>query len=159
MKMALNATPLIYLAKSGLFKILDDSDNYYSTQQVAEEVLLPDFSEYLELKNFMDQHVGIIKTKIAKEFTIDGLGAGEASVLSLAKDRCMAAIIDDKLGRACAAANNIRVYHTTFFIFRSLEKNTLQKKDALSYLDKLVLAGWRCDIETYIRIRNKIEAF
>jgi predicted nucleic acid-binding protein len=98
-----------------------------------------------------------VNVKIAKEFVADELGKGEASALSLAKTSSLPIITDDKVARAYAIANGIEAYHTTFLLFRAVEKGALTKKDAIVHLDRLVLAGWRCDIETYVRIKSKIE--
>src|SRR3989339_690459 len=154
MKVVLNATPLIYLVKSGLYHVAKDLDlDYISTKQVVKEVLIPTFPEYSELKDFLEKYVKISEVKITKEFAIESLGEGEASVLSLAKANGFDVILDDKLARACAVANGVQTYHTTFLIFRALQKNKISKTAAVGYLDKLVLSGWRCDIETYVRIK------
>ena len=158
MKVALNATPLIYLVKSDIHKIIGSLNlELITTAQVAQEVLKPEFPEYSSLKDFFSG-IRVKDIEINNEFSkIKGLDDGEASILSMAKNLKVVAVLDDKVAHLCALADEIECYHTPFFIFRALEIGKISKLEAIEYLDKLIVAGWYCDIGTYVRIRNKIE--
>lgn len=160
MELILNATPIIYLCKTELHSICNKLDiKFITTPEVSKEVLVTNFPEYQTVTEFISKKVDVTGVDISKEFSGSELDLGEASVLSLAKKLKIPVIIDDKVGRAYAIANNIEVFYTTFFIFIALKQNKLTKKEALMHLDKLIFAGWRCDIETYLRIKNRIETF
>lgn len=158
MEVITNATPLIYLTKCNLISLLEKLDvKLITTPEVKNEVLIERFTEYVALKEFIEKNIRTEPIDIEKSFTNSQLGKGEASVLSLATKLKLPVISDDKLAHLYAHSYRIEIHYTTFFLYRAVKKKVVSKREALEYLDRMILNQWRCDIKTYVLIKRKIE--
>jgi len=156
MKLVLDSVPLIYLAKIRFFELTNRLDvQLYTSEEVKAEVLDGKSEETSYLQEQFKTEA--IKTRKGKTLQGKGLHAGEATALGLAKELGATFVSDDRLALAYAKTQEIDAMHTTFLLLRAISKKALSKKDAVAALDKMVFLGWRCDTETYARIRRKIE--
>lgn len=157
LKLVLDATPLIHAAKTRLHTLLKDLDvECFTTPQVAQEVLSDgEFEEKGVLKRLLSDAVEVLDSKepLAK---VRGLHAGEASALALAKTLDAVLVYDDRVARTVAKAQNIPVVHTSFLIFRALEKKAVTPIQAQDLVTELLDSGWWCDAQTLNRIHNAI---
>jgi predicted nucleic acid-binding protein len=110
----INASPLIFLSRSGHLDLLKAfADTVWVPEPVAKEILArgPD-----DISAQAIQQTPWLITKPANTIPISvlewRLGKGESSVLALAIEHGIEAIIDDLHGRKCAASLNISVRGT-----------------------------------------------
>lgn len=85
--------------------------------------------------------------------------AGEAEVISLAKELKGIAIVDDPVARSIADIHGVRKEGSYAVILRMLNDGRIEKDGAKEALRKLIASGWRCEVELYERILNAIEGF
>ena len=158
-ELILNATPLIYLAKIAFFKHLKKLGlKLITTEQVLIEIVTEDFPENNEIRQLLKDRTLIVEVaEIEKLFKLEELDEGEASALSLAKKKKLPLVMDDRAARAVASLNNISIYHSSYLIFLALKKKIISKQQSIDYLQQMIDAGWYCDIQTYMMIRDKIE--
>lgn len=159
MKLVLDATPIIHAAKTRLHALLDGLEvELFTTPSVEREVLAGELAE----------ERGVLELLFKKEIRVEkskgsikarGLHAGEASVLALAKEKKAVLVSDDRVARTVAKAMGITVVHSTFLIFRALEKKVVGRQQAEDLVEELVESGWWCDAETLARVYNAIRKY
>ncbi len=159
MRLILDTTPLIHLVKAGFHIYFDKLDvEIITTSEVLKEIKLEEeFVENATIKSLVESKKIKIENPKSMEKMIGGTRAGEISVISLAKETNSIAVIDDALGRMYAQSLNVEVIYSTFFIFRALKKKLIQKQEAIDLINKMIKNSWRCNVETYTKIINKIE--
>jgi len=155
MRLILDATPLIHLAKAGFpFEKLEAE--LITTSEVLEEVLAEEFPENARIKGMLNsKKLSIENPKSALEET--SIHKGELSVISLAKETNAVCVIDDKTARAYAKDLKVKTIYSASLIVEALGRKLITKQKAVSFIDKMITNGWRCDVETYKEIRSKIE--
>ena len=124
-----NASPLIFLARSGHLQLLKAfADEVWVPEPVAEEILhrgQHDITARAIEKTpwLINKPVGDIPTAI-----LDWrLGAGESAVLALAIEHQLEAIIDDLAGRKCAARLGIPVRGTLGIVLAAKKRGVIQQ--------------------------------
>ena len=85
------------------------------------------------------------------------LHEGEAEVLALAKELGAVAVVDDKVARAVARMQGIRVEGTYGIVFRAAKSGKISPKEAEDGLAKLLSSGWRCDAELYAALLKSLK--
>jgi predicted nucleic acid-binding protein len=152
-----NASPLIFLARSGHLGLLS---KFYSTVLVPSVVMN-------ELLARGEKDPTVIAVKSASWLTIDhtncademvsawGLGVGESGVISLAVQRADAeVIIDDMLGRRCASSMGLFVRGTLGIVL--LAKKSGLISSAKVVLDDLIRVGMYLDQGTLKSALSKV---
>jgi len=161
MWLVLDATPLIYLIRSGFYKHFSDLDvELFTTGEVIEELKLnePGYPENQIITRLIeDKILGISNPKKALK-VIDGTHKGEASVIALAREKAAIAVIDDRIARLYAKAFRVKTVHSTFLVFLALKKGLISKQKAKDIIDSMIDAGWRCDVETYKNVFQIIDS-
>lgn len=152
MQLVLDATPLIYLVRSGFYKHFSDLGiELLTTGKVIGE-LKPNEPGYPENQIIMglieDKTLEISNPKKALK-VVDGTHEGEVSVIALAGEKTAIAVIDDRIARLYAKGLRIKTVHSTFLVFLALKKGLVSKQKARDVIDSMIDAGWRCDVETY----------
>ena len=150
-----NATALICLSKINKLDILK---NVYSAviipPAVKNEVLLEEKEGYSSIKNAIES--GWVKVVEPKKIIALGLGAGENQAISLAKERKDKIILDDALAVKAANAFDIPTVRTTSIIFTALNKKIINKKQALSLLNRLIENGYYISTKDYAALVSKL---
>lgn len=163
----LDATPLIYLTKSGLGRILEElKEEKITSPQVKREVVdegknrgNPD-AIILE-KMFQNR---VISTKEPEDDTLletllktRGLHITDAEVLVIAKELHGTAIVDDAVARKTARIYGIPYAGTPHLLMKAIKQSLITKERAKQAINDMVSEGWRCDIETYTQIMDAID--
>ena len=134
----INASPLIYLSRSGLLDLLQIiSFEIVVPEIVADEILRRGASDITAQAIRQTEWLKIVPAPaIQPEILAWSLGAGESSVLSLVlANKNTEAIVDDLAARRCAAALQIPVRGTLGIILTA--KNRGEISAARPLLEKL----------------------
>lgn len=161
----LNSTSLIYLSKSGKLWILKElRGRKLITPQIQREVVdkgikegYPDAElvQHALEKEILD--VVAPRQDTIQDLKVKGLHKGDVETLALAKEQEGIAIIDDKVERKVASMKNISFQGTGSLLLWAIKDTSLTKKEAKHTLDQMIEMGWRCSIQVYKRLAQKIE--
>jgi predicted nucleic acid-binding protein len=86
-----------------------------------------------------------------------GLHAADAEVLALAKEHAGLAVIDDEVARKTAKVYKISYAGTPYILARAVFEEFLSKKQAKAAVKDMVSAGWRCSLESYVKIMELLD--
>jgi len=170
-QLILNATPLIYLCKSGLARhLIDLSDNFelLTTPEVYLEVYVQGMekkvSEISVLKEIFEGGIVKVLPKRARESATtsslsgSGLHPGELSVIRAALSLGATAIIDDKRARKLGRAVGARIEGTVSLILDLLRLEALDKQKARDAIETMINLGWYCSARDYAQIIKAVES-
>lgn len=162
----LNATPLIYITKIGLSRILENLKiEKLASPEVKKEVVdegkrrgIPDAivlgkmfeNNVLKVVEPEDQELlsRLLKTK--------GLHIADAQTLVIAREQNGIAIIDDAVARNTAKIYGIAYAGTPYILIKAVSQKLITKEEARHAIDEMILAGWRCSIENYTTITKAV---
>jgi predicted nucleic acid-binding protein len=159
LKFVFDASPLIHLAKAGLgLLIIDLKGEKYTVPAVIQEVIKRgkelDRPDVAVTESLLESGVLTVKSpqkgevnKIAKLHR--DIHHGESEVIALAKEISAIALIDDRVARAVARIQGVRVEGSYGIILRAVLKGSISADGAEEALGALVRSGWRCDAELY----------
>ena len=167
-KFVFDATPLIHLAKSGLAPLLTGlRGEKFTVTAVVKEVVgevgnpHPGHPDAAIVASLIEG--GSVVVKSPSPETVDALvrlhrdvHPGEAEALALARELGAVAVVDDRVARAVAKMQGIRVEGTYGVVFRAAKEGTISPKGAEDSLDRLLTSGWRCDAELYAALLKSI---
>ncbi len=155
--MIANSTPLICLAKIGhllLLKMLLGSVTV--TGAVKDEVLVEGKPGYSSINDAISE--GWIRVANPKQMVELGLGKGENSSLSLAKEGNDKLLIDDASAIRAAKAMGIDFLRTTTVLIMAVERKVMTKKRAVTLIGQLVKAGYYISPRYLMEILAKLTA-
>jgi predicted nucleic acid-binding protein len=171
--LVLNATPLIYLSRSGGLQILKSlKTRIYTPKAVYEEVVVEGRRLGKPGADLVDQYVreGVItvrspklKMKLSSKVTRAApesdwpVDEGEAEVLALAQEMNCTAIIDEQVGRNLARLHGIEVHGTVYLLILAHNIGALTKDQTLAMFKRIVAEGWRISVEDYTAIMEELE--
>jgi len=171
--LVLNATPLIYLSRSGGLRFLKALNaTIYAPRAVYDEVVVEGRRLGKPGAELVDRYVeeGVItirgpsdKRKVSslmarsQEVSLRPLSEGEAEVLALALELNCTAIIDEHLGRSVARLYGISVHGTTYLLILAHRAGALTKKEVIALFKRMVGEGWRISVEDYTVIMEELE--
>lgn len=162
-----NSTPLIYMTRVGLGRVLEDlSGEKLTSPQVKKEVVdegknrgMPD-AMVLE-KIFQNNAFKVREPKDQKFITsllrTKGLHLTDAEVLALAKECDGIAVIDDEVARKTAKIYGVPYVGTPHILMRAVVERLITKGRAKQAINEMIFEGWRCSVETYAKITEAIE--
>ena len=162
-----NSTPLIYLAKVGLSKVLEDlKGEKVTSPDVKREVVdegkrkgVPD-AVVLE-KLFSSKVFRVVEPKdkgfLSRLLKTRGLHMTDAEVLALARELDGLAVVDDEVARKTAKVYGIAYVGTPYVLVRAVSEGIITRDRARQAVNDMVSAGWRCSIESYARIMEVLE--
>ncbi len=133
-----DSTTLIILNNLNRLDLLEIFEKIYIPQKVYEEInykndfSLPKFIEILEVKNNELYH-----------YLIKILDAGESEAISLAKEKDLPLIIDEKKGRKIAKNLKVKIIGFLGILYLNYKKDTLSKTEIENILEKSILNGYR----------------
>jgi len=162
-----NATPLIYLTRVGLSKILEElKDEKLTSPSVKREVVDEGKRKGVADAIILDKLFlkGVLKVVEPKDegflenlLQTRGLHVTDAEVLTIAKEQRGTAIIDDEVTRKTAKIYGISYAGTPYILAKAVSEEIVTKEKAKQAINEMVYAGWRCSIETYAKIMETIE--
>lgn len=162
-----NATPLIYLSKTGLSGIVESlPEEKLTSPLVKSEVVdkgkqkgVPDA---IVLEKLFDNGVFKLfsptdKLLLSRLSKTRGLHVADAEVLALAKEHGGLAVIDDEVARKTAKVYKINYVGTPYILARAVSEGELSKEEAKTAVREMVFLGWRCNVESYAKIMELID--
>ncbi|MBI2176408.1 hypothetical protein HYU40_03630 [Candidatus Woesearchaeota archaeon] len=155
--MIANSTPLICLAKIGqlrLLKMLFGSVTI--TGAVKEEVLVEGKPGYSSISDAISE--GWIRVANPKQVVELGLGKGENSSLSFAKESNDKLLIDDASAITAAKVLGIDFLRTTTILIMAVGRKIITKKQAVALMGQLVKAGYYISPRYLTEILTKLTA-
>jgi predicted nucleic acid-binding protein len=162
-----NSTPLIYLAKVGLSNVLENLEGEKVTSpEVKREVVdegkrrgVPD-AVVLE-KLFSSKVFRVVEPKdkgfLSRLLKTSGLHVTDTEVLALARELDGLAVVDDEVARKTAKVYGIAYAGTPYVLVRAASEGLISKNRARQAVNEMVFAGWRCSVETYVKIMEVLE--
>lgn len=166
-KIVFNSTPLIYLAKVGLSKVLEDLKGEKVTspevkREVVDEGKRKGVPDAVVLEKLFDGKVFQVVEPKDKEFLsrlmkTRGLHVTDAEVLALAKELDGLAVADDEVARKTAKVYGIAYVGTPYVLARAVYEGLVTKERAKQAVNEMVFVGWRCSIESYAKIIEVLE--
>jgi len=166
-KLVFNSTPLIYLAKVGLCKVLEDLKGEKVTspevkREVVDEGKRKGVPDAVVLEKLFDGKVFQVVEPKDKEFLsrlmkTRGLHVTDAEVLALAKELDGLAVVDDEVARKTAKVYGIAYVGTPYVLVRAVYEGLVTKERAKQAVNEMVFVGWRCSVESYAKIIEALE--
>jgi predicted nucleic acid-binding protein len=157
MRILVDSSTLIALAKIGELDILKDFFGKVSITTVAkEEVLRGDFPETEILKAAMDEWVEVINYEgEMSELRKYGLGLGEASLLLVAKreDRL---VLDDANARRFAESKGLRFTGLIGLLVAAVKVKRLKSEKEVEVLNKLARSDFRISSDLLLWAKEEI---
>jgi len=162
-----NSTPLIYLTKVGLSKVIEDlKDEKVTSPAVKREVVdegkrkgIPD-AVVLE-KLFSNKVLQVVEPKdeelLSRLLRTKGLYLTDAEVLALARELDGLAVVDDEVARKTAKVYGIAYAGTPYILVKAVSEGVMTKERAKQAVNEMIFAGWRCSVETYVKIMEFLE--
>jgi len=162
-----NATPLIYITRIGLSRILEElKDEKLTSPHVKREVVdegkRKGVSDAIVLQKMFKNNVfKLVETKSENSLTslleTRGLHVADAEVLAIAKELGGIAVIDDEVARKTAKTYGIAYVGTPYILMRAVFQGLITKERAKQAINEMIFAGWRCSVESYARIMAAVE--
>lgn len=158
MKAAINASPLIFLAKLDMLDCLRFYDKVYTTSLVIKEIekgFNKGYQEALPIKKMIEEGFIVAKkTKTKKEGF--GLHPGELSVIDLAKKmKIKEIIVDDRKAISVAKYFGLKVVSTPFLFLRNLKAGRIDYRKFENAFEGLMGFGYFISPDLYVKILEK----
>ena len=162
MNFVLDSSCLIYLGK---LKILEKlrliEGNKYIPQEVFNEVVQKGFKrgdpEVKYIEDLIERQELIIKNPKEGLKNTGKLSPADIDVISLAKEIKAIPIIDDEEARLFAEFHEIDYHGSIYLLIILVNKKELSKKEALDYIDEMILLGFYLSTEIYKEITEKLK--
>lgn len=155
-----NASPLIFIAKIGLLKLLD-SYTLHIPSQVEKEILKGQINKKEDVKlivnYFESRNITPVKTTFIKNLP-DFLGAGEKAVISWAvKKEIKKVFIDEAKARIVARFYGLHPKGTLGILWDAYKVGNINKTKLETVLFELVEKGYRIREELFIDFLKKLK--
>ena len=164
-----DATPLIYLTKTGCLKYLEKlEDEKVIPRSVYHEGVekgkKKGHQDSLKFEKAVEEDVfRIIDVEKGKMHEIlDNdilLSDADKDVLQSASDKGAIALMDESYGRDIADIEDIKNRGSIYLIFRFLKKDLISEEKAKDIVDSMIDEGWYCSTDLYKHIYRKIEEY
>lgn len=166
-----NASPIIYLCKSGLatkLKHLKPSFRLVTSNEVYHEVYTRGMEKGVDetkiLKELFDGDTievtaakGDAKRRVDEQIHSSGIHEGESSVISLALELDATAIIDDKRARDVSRILGVRISGTAAIVIELVRSKIISRDDAKRGMENMVREGWYCSAKVFSDMIRAIE--
>lgn len=153
-----NSTVLILLSKISRFDLLKNMfKKILITGAVEDELLNFDGNvSILLIKKNLNKLIFVLNPK--KNLELD-VGKGEKSAISLAVEKNLLFLSDDKKARKVCALYELKFSGTIGVLIWNLEKKRISKEDCLKILHELIDKGFYLSTDLYAEIIEFIENF
>lgn len=166
-KVVLDATPLIYLAKTGLLPRFKD----LPCEMLVPRGVVREVVDRGKEKGEPDAEVvgkalsdGVLRAREVSDpgflkvlAAIRQMHPAEGEVLALAKEVGGVAVVDDRFARDVARAHGISFAGTAFLLAILVGSRRISREEARKAVDDMVRYGWRCSAEVYSKVIRMIE--
>ena len=162
-----DSTPLIYLTKAGLSRILKELQGEKLTSPlVKKEVVEAGKDRGIPDAMVLDKlfTTGVFrvcepadKPLLARLLDTHGLHYADAEVLALAHEYAGIAVMDDEVGRKTAKVYDIDYAGSFYILMRAVCEGLISKAKAKQAVNDMVSPGWRCSVESYMKILEALE--
>lgn len=162
-----NSTPLIYLTKAGLSRILEGLQGEKLTsasikREVIDEGKHKGIPDAIVLgKLFVNGVFKVCETGdgefLARLSESRGLHLADAEVLALAREHAGIAVIDDEVARKTAKVYGVDYVGSPYVLMQAVCEGLISKVEAKQAVNDMVSAGWRCSVESYAKIMEALE--
>lgn len=160
MKIASNASPLIFLAKIEKLNLLEKYE-IIVPKQVYDEIIKGaniGKEDAHKIESLIEK--GIIKleeTKINQEIEKYNIGLGEKAAISLAIDKKIKIILlDERKARRIAKFYKLKPKGTLGVLIEAFNNNRISKKELKELIQKLVKEGYRISEELILDLLKEI---
>ena len=119
---------------SNLFKKIYIPKAVYKELCFKKEIVLPSFFEVIEVKNIAK----------VKELNLL-LDMGESEAITLALEKSLPLIIDEKKGRKIAKNLGIKIVGLLGILYLNIQQGYMNNDEALNFLDLAIKRGFRVD--------------
>ena len=154
-----NASPLIFLAKIGMLKLLNPYAVHIPSQvesEILKGVLRKKADATLIVKYLKGRKIVSVKTNIIKALP-DFLGSGEKAVISPAvKRKTEKVFIDEAKARAVARLYGLYPRGTLGILWNSYKMGNIDKTRLETLLFELLEKGYRIKEEIFLEFIKKI---
>ena len=151
-----NATPLIFLAKLNELGLLQKLFGIITIPEaVKKEIFIEGKQGFFSLQMMMQK--GMLQIKNPAIRLPLGLGEGETSAISLAKETKDRILMDDTPAAQRAQEFGIETIRTTTIIFHAYKKGMINKDKALSLLNQLIDNGYYITTAQYTKLIEKLK--
>jgi len=163
-----NSTPLIYLTKVSLTKLLKEiPEEKFTTTRVFNEIVqegkkkgAPEASllesmfreETIKLRNPKDEEYLKSVKKMSAESERQPLHEAEAEVLCLAKELNGIAIADDQVARSVAKLLEIELHGAGYVLGKIFTTGKIKREELAEKVKQMRDEGWHVSAEDYLRI-------
>lgn len=155
---AINASPLIFLAKLGMLDCLRLYDNVHTSSLVIEEIergLNKGYQEALSIRKLIDEKFILVK-KVKSKKEGFGLHPGELSVIDLAKKiKVKELIVDDRKAIQVAKYFELKVASTPYVLLKNLKAGRIDYDEFEDAIDRLIGIGYFISPNIYVKILEK----
>jgi predicted nucleic acid-binding protein len=162
-----NSTPLIYLTKAGLSRIFEGLQAEKLTSPAVKSAVVDKgkhkgIPDAIVLDKLFANGVFKVcepadKKFLARLLETHGLHMADAEVLSLAHEHAGIAVIDDEVARKTAKVYGIDYVGSPYVLMRAICEGLISKAKAKQAINDVVSAGWRCSVESYVKIMEALE--
>lgn len=162
-KIALNSTPLIFLAKTDslqlattYFKAIIDNHVY---EKVVSSGLKKGFRDARLVKKLVDYgEIKLVDLKNVEPLASSlKMGCGEISTMMLVKKKfAEMAIIDDKYARNVAKSYGVKVRGTLFLLLAGVKRGLIDQDKAVDILAEMVQKGFRISPDVVAEFNRRI---
>ena len=163
-----NSSPLIYLTKVSLTKLLKEiHEEKFTTTRVFNEIVQegkkkgsPEASllenmfkeEIIKLRNPNNKEYLESAKKMSAESEKQPLHEAEAEVLCLAKELNGIAIADDRVARSVAKLLEIELHGAGYILGKISATGKIKKEELIEKIKQMRDEGWYVSAEDYLRI-------
>lgn len=146
MKIASNASPLIFLAKIRKLGLLEEH-NVSIPEEVLDEIKRRGNSEDAEIIScFVESRkIAVKNVQILRQLDNYTIGKGEKSAISLAFKENSLLLIDEKRARSIARLFGLKVRGTLGVIAETFDNKQINKHEARELVRELIKAGYRIE--------------
>jgi predicted nucleic acid-binding protein len=162
-----DSTPLIYLTKAGLCNIFEDLQVEKCTsplvkKEVVDEGKIRGIPDAFVLDRLFVKGIFKVCEPADKKFLGEllkthGLQVADAEVLALANECDGIAVIDDEVARKTAKVYGIKYAGSFYVLARAICEGIVSKAQAKQAIRDMVSLGWRCSVESYVKMMEAIE--
>ena len=161
MKVLIDASSLIALAKTGLLDLIRDAfSRVFITKEIEKEVTSGTSADATVLKEKIKGWIEVVESPLSKEYytKLKGLDEGECSILGHAKEnKDVLLVLDEVEARAVAEAEGFAYTGTLGLVVYACEKHIISKARAIEIIKKLSRSEFRMTTELYDWALTKIE--
>jgi len=166
-QLVFNSTPLIFLTKVGLGRVFGNLKEEKLTSPVVKREVVDEgkrkgVPDAIVLEKLFDNSVFRVcepedKRFVASLLKMRGFHVAEAEVLALARERKATVVVDDEVARKAAKVYGIDYVGTPYVLMRAVFEGLISKEEAKLAFNEMISMGWRCSVESYVKIMEALE--